>query len=244
MNWTFKNKRSVKPSDDEIRAADDDRMRRRVDLRLEIARMELLRQKAGLLQQEVDAINARCDAAADLHQQTCEPLQQRLEELEQRAIGRIASRSPADETEDAERRELIGSITSANRELETVLQRERALRKPLEQKIVGLTDQFCTVEAIRGRLAQPPFASPTLQIESHVSQQKQKFAAARAAAARQAMKIVEANIDGIQRRIMSGDLSVWLHKRDCWLAEIEAAEADKQAALAEGNSIHQAMIDE
>lgn len=244
MNWTTKDKRTEEPTSEELRDAEDERQRKRQALRLQIAAMQLKLDRAALLQAEIRTIDDRLDAAADLHTSTTAPLQAELEELEKRAIQRIAARVPANPTEDSRRREIIGEIGEANRQLEEVTQREQALRRPLEQQVHALTIAAASIQPLTSKLSQPPLACPRLLIDAHICQQRIQAATTRIATAQRASKVIRHNVTEIQARRMAGDLAAQRGRLERWEAEEKAATQEQADALALAAKISQAMIDE
>lgn len=223
---------------------DSDRQRRRQQIREQAARRDLELQPALVWEADIRASQARCDAAADRHATATAPWQSELKDLEARAIARIGRREEPDADEDQRRAELIGLIAEATRDLETTVNREREIQAALSHKANRLRMGHPSGYTILGALAQPPLASPALLVKLHVAQQRTAAATGRIARAQAALKIAEYNLDGVRRGVISGELSVYEHKKACWEAELEAAQREQADAQREGEAIHRAMIDE
>jgi hypothetical protein len=244
MSWVYRDKRTDEPSDAERLDAETDRQRRRLSVREEIAACELMLQKAALLAEEIARIDREAETAADCHQAACGPLQEELQRLEQSAIHRIAARLPADVEADNRRGDIIGEIAEHNRALEVVVDRSKKLAAPLRKAREKLLVESAPLQMLQNKLCSAPLAHPALLLEAFVNQQRIRFLSARVQAAQQGLKIIETNLDGIARNVISGDRFVQEHKANCWRAEIAAAKTEQADAIAAGSAIRQQMIDE
>ena len=185
MSWTYRDSRGDEnaPSEEELRDAENERQAKRFAIRQEIAALELKKQRADLLGQEIARIDAEAEQAADDHQAATGPLQDELQRLEQAAISRIASRLPADKDSDDRRAAIISEIQQHNEALELVVERCKRLRGPIEYQRQKLLVEAAPLGALRNKLTNIGYADPALLLESHCSLQRGKFASARVAAA-------------------------------------------------------------
>ncbi|NLF74010.1 MAG: hypothetical protein GX575_33815 [Candidatus Anammoximicrobium sp.] len=239
---TFTDRRCTAVAD--TSEADSERMRKRQSIREKAGRDELTLAPIALWKADIESSQQRVDDATDQHNTACVPWQDELGRLEELAVQRIGQRLPADPEGDSRRAELLALINEANKALEETIQRENETQGELRRKIHQLQTGIAPPSVTLMRLAQPPAASPQLLAELFVAKQRIAFATARVKAAGVGLRIAEANLDGIRRNIVSGELAVHTHKANCWRAELEAGEAEQAAALTEAERVHRAMIDE
>ena len=240
-----RNEDTGEPSAEDKASNEADRQARREDIKFKIARFEILKQRADLLAEEIARLDQEAERAADDHQQACTPLQGELEALEQKAIERIARREPADAAEDGRRAAIISEITEHNKTLESVTERCKKLKQPLERERQKLAHEAAPLEAEKGKLTRIGVASPALLVQAHVARRRIDIAAARLQAAKKAMAIIRSNLAGIRDGLISSsERAIQEHKADCWAAEIEAAQQEQADALAASREVHAAMIAE
>lgn len=125
-----------------------------------------------------------------------------------------------------------------------MVDRAKKLKEPLQKEAKRLRRESLSPASIMLELAHPSVANPELQIQQFCAQQKVRFAAARLKSAEASKKIVAYNVGEIRAKRMSGDLAAQLRRLEAWNREIAAAQADQDAALAEGKRIHAEMIAE
>lgn len=237
MTITITNKRGFDVDDSERQA-------RRRGIREKAAADEMRLAPIRLWEVDIESSRRRVDEATNEHSAACDPLQRELERSEQVAVERIGQRLPVDPEADARRGELLSLISNANKKLEEVIERENEVQASLRTKIrrlqTGIVQPYITLQ----RLAQPPAASPALLVQLFVAQQREKHATGRVAAAKIGLRIAESNCDTIRRGVTSGDLSVHLHKLNCWKAEAEAAAAEVTSAAAKSHEVYDQLLNE
>jgi len=213
-------------------------------VREQAARRDLELQPAVLAEQDIRASESRCDALADQHQQTCQPWQTELAELEQTAISRIGQREPPDTEQDARRAELTRWINQATSDLETAIATEHELQAIARRKARLIRQGKPPGYTILAQLSKPPLASPQLLAEQHVAKERTKWLRARQQAAEKALKIQKYNVEAIQENRIYGDLQAKQRRLEHWQAELEAVGEELAEAMVQAEQAHQALLDE
>ena len=221
-----------------------DRLARRAAVRQKMAAATMTEEHIGLQGGELNRIDGEVDQAADAHQTACSVLQVELTALEEQAVARITDRQPRNEAEDNRRAEIVAEIAAHNGELETVIQRAKAMRKPILREIAKLKEGHMSPKVLALELAKDNTADPELLVERFVNSRTGTYAAARADTARKSLKITSYNLQEITAHRMSGDLAACRRHVAQWQAEIEAAAKVAAESNREGERIHQAMVAE
>ncbi|MBN2577644.1 MAG: hypothetical protein JXB10_01455 [Pirellulales bacterium] len=237
MSTEIINKRTTDPDDSE-------RLARRRSIREQAARRDLELQPAVLAEADVKASERRCDELAEQHAMATAPWQSELSALEERAIARIGQRKPVNSEEDERRAELTKLISSATADLERAIAAEREIQAVARQKARRIRQGHPPSDTILAALAKPPLASPRLLAEQHVARERAKWLRVRQQAAEKSLRIQTYNATEIRADRMSGDLDAVLARVAAWEAELSAVTEEMTAALAEGEKIHQRLIDE
>lgn len=211
------------PSPEDLASDERDRQAKREGIKRKIAEHTLELQKAAMLQDEVQRINREADTAADAHSAICQPPNKR---------------------EDIRRAEIIRLIEEQNEILTEATEKAKRLRAPLEDRIQTLQIAAAPLQSLENQLANIGIGDPALIIALHVAQRRSEFAKARASAARKALGICQYNLTEITANRMSGGKKEMQFRVDRWQAEVQAADDEQRAALAECSEIHQAMIAE
>ncbi|NLS92473.1 MAG: hypothetical protein GXX96_09945 [Planctomycetaceae bacterium] len=221
-----------------------ERMARRRAVRAEAAKLKFEKDKLIPLEAVVAESHQRVEAATELHQTACVPLQAELETLEVEAVERIANRKKPDPKADQRRADILRELAAENAKLEQVVETEKHLRAPTEREIWRLRNRVTDPAAVLGRLAQPPAASPELLAELHVARERIKWLRARQAAAEKTLRICQFNATEIEAKRITGDLSIWRGKTLAWEHELAAVGDELASAMAEAEKIHKSMLDE
>ncbi len=232
------------PSPADIASNEADRQARRHGIRLKIAELTILKEKAELLRQEIRRLDGEVEAAADEHSQVCQPLQLELAELEQAAISRIASREPADKKSDVRRAAIIAEIQQHNEVLEEATTRCKRLKSPLEAEVNKLLYDSAALDSLQGKLTSLPLACPKLLARSYVCERRIASASARITTARKNIGLYQWNLDGQRAGTVGGEQSIQLFHISCCEAELAAAQDEQAAALAESQEVYQQKLDE
>src|SRR4051812_43918762 len=103
---------------DQSASADSKRLADRAGIRRTLAARELVLQSCRLLDNQIRDLNARVDAAAEIHAETCGPAQRRLAEIEEKIGICLADRTAVPTEFETERIALLELISSANSGLE------------------------------------------------------------------------------------------------------------------------------
>ena len=225
-------------------SADAERLRRRAAVRTEAAALQFEKDRIPVLETTLVKSNQRAELATDAHAAVCGPLQSELSTLESEAVARIQRREPPDETADGRRAEILREIAGENTRLETIVETEKTLRAPSEREIWRLKNRVLDPKAVLVRLAQPSLANPSLLVKTHVAGQATRFASARLDHARQALRVHQANVDGLRRGRITGDLSAEMFHIQKWEAEVAAAGEAVGEAMANVQKIHREIVNE
>jgi hypothetical protein len=107
-------------------------------------------------------IDNEADAAVDVHQAACQPLQSELREVEEEIVNAMAARKPVDPALEDRRRELMADIEHQNTLLSDAVARVDRLRKPLAQEIQALERTYVPRQTLEFGLNREGVAHPDL----------------------------------------------------------------------------------
>jgi hypothetical protein len=232
------------PRGDETPEEDPDRMRRRADVRLRIAKRQLLERRAEELERRVAELDAEAEAAAEAHRLACEPLQAELERVEGQIAAKMAARQPVPAALEERRRELITAVDDANTTLSDAVERVKRLKVAPADEAEALRFKAAAQSTLEQDLATAPLVNPALELEAFTAQQTMDWLAARVAAAR---KMIAKNVSAAREadlRRDSREATRCRARNTKWIAEAAAASAALEAAKQAAEAAHQALVDE
>lgn len=222
---------------------DPDRMRRRHDVRLRIAKRELLRRRAEDLRRKVASLQEEAEAAADRHRDRTEPLRAELREIEEKIAGLMAARKPVPEKLESRRVTLIEEIDSGTDALDREVQElQRRMAAPAAEA-ERLDFEAAAQDGLEIELASA-LANPVLLREQFVAEKTVEWLSNRLRAARKQQAELEAAIAQEERLGDKTAASVYRRRLFKWEAEVEAAESALAAAQAAVAEAHQRLLDE
>lgn len=170
-------KSKVAPAAVDPAVANESRMRRRQQMRVQLQRRkEIEDERANYLEQAAEC-KKRIDAAVAAHAAETAPLQAELQALQQASAKRAGERLPPEESDYERRREIVKAIGECNRKLEETCLIENRMRESLNAQSFNLRDKLMAFgDADEGKLARAPLANPKWLLEHGVMQSRVKFA--------------------------------------------------------------------
>ena len=242
--------------------SEEQRLAGRQAVRQKEAEVEIVRQRRALTQRQLEGIDSRMDDRVCEHGVYCEPLQARLAAVEAELTTCLADRKPTPPELEAERVELLASVSAANENLERDLLPLKKTRDKLQREVTQLGVDIGGSAALLNALADLPLANRDLWLHKFVCQQAESWALRRFQTARQQLTTARAQVDKlaggetISRMAIGGprelpNPSFDRHGHELakqraarWAAEVEAATAAASLATQELQSAHEALLDE
>ena len=131
---------------------DEERSAKRAELKRRIAERAVQKRQLASLRKLVAEINARSDAASDIHRDECRPLQEELETLSANQIEAVLANEPSDPEDDARRLEILTQIESANMTLEATTKLNGNLVDSIEKASAELGSKVSKTVALENEL--------------------------------------------------------------------------------------------
>lgn len=220
-----------------------ERLRRRQEVRLKLARLDLVLSKAADIRAAIRAVEGRCDELAAEHAAEMRPLQDELEAVEGRIIQALAKRQTATTKDDNRRRELLRLVHEANGKLERALGDEKSLLPSLRRELRKLESEAAERQATENSLClkygNPSLLATKQAADSAVTWSRRRLDYARDKLAenqsRHRYALLEANptaASTYQQRVFR------------WQTEVAAAEAALAAAVADADAAFRRVLDE
>lgn len=235
------------PPDDEgaeSAVEDNPRLARRRNIKRDLARLQILEQRAAVLQQRLTEYDREADAAADLHRATCEPLQAELEALESKAVDAIVERRPVDPESESRRAEVVRLVEDANSTLDESVQKIERLRKALEEELKTARKESAGKQGLETLLTHQGIGNPELLEQLSAARTAVNLFRQQAAAANGRLRDLETSLQVAKERDRAADVQRLERAVRRARGTADAANKALAEAAARLSEVHQAAIDE
>jgi hypothetical protein len=223
---------------------DAGRLSARREIRRQIAAKKVLKQKWDVFQQQIREFDDQADAAANVHQETTRPIQERLSVIEQQIESALADRLEVDSGLLAERAELLAAVKDANEKLSDATERVNRLKVPIQREAAAIGTEM-PFQHLINKLAGIDIARDDL-FDAHFScREAVEWAGHRVAAAEKQVKTWREHIEFHEqgKRLLS-DVAAYRRRIRRWEVELCAAQDALAEAKAKADKAYRTMIDE
>lgn len=238
------------------------RLADRREVRDELGRRRLLEHQVDVLERRVAALHQEADRAADAHQATCRPIQDRLAVLEAEITGALSERREIPAGAEEERAELLEKVHVANETLSDASERVKRLVAPLEKERREIRQRIAHGAALEGKLTGPPLGNPDLLAEKFSATRRHEIAFARLEEAERNLREVQAALEIAEKtesvphtadgwimpdrapRIDERLVNHYARRVREWTCELKHAREELAAARAASEAIGQQLLDE
>jgi hypothetical protein len=227
-------------------ATNDDpaRLARRREVRAQIAACKVVGRKVANLRRQLADVDRQITEAKDECSRTCQPLQQRLAEVEAAISLALTDRAEVDPALLNEQTELMAAIAEANTQLSDAVDRLNRLRDPLLRELHKIEAESSYTH-LTNKLSQLGIAREDLFNEHFSRREAVEWAGQRVAAAAKQVKTWREHIElHEQGKRLLADVAAYRRRLRRWGVELSAAQDALTEAKAKERAAHQAMIDE
>lgn len=222
----------------------EQRKARRAAIRRQLAAIELTRRRCRELRQQISAIEANSDQAADEHRERTAPILEELDSIRVKQIEEIAAGREPDKALEKRRKQLLEERDESNQTLEEITQRNTALLKPLQRELRSLEKEGVNYLSLQNEIVQ--HADDADLDRAWLADQKLRWLSARGNEARRRLAELQAGLEA-QKENQRPDhalLAVYARRIRRWKLESAEVTHEVAALLAEQERIRSQLLSE